>query len=527
MKRKAFSVLIFVYCLYASAYILRTSFVLGGTRYFSLFDDGMVSMQYAKNLIRGHGLVWNVGGNKVEGFTNGIWVLYLAVLHLAPVPESKVSLLVQLSVALLLIGNLVFINRLAERLSNHSVFAATLAVVLTAFYLPLNFWSLEGMEVSLLTLLISIALWLGISGKEGRARLSMYLVLGAATLVRIDMTFLFLGLLGFFWIYGSDRKRHALFGCSVLTICLGAQTLFRWEYFGDVLPNAYYLKMTGYPILWRLARGAFMFLSVACKMLAILLPALVTGVVSKDWRKRLLLTGLLIQIAYSIYVGGDAWEEWGGTNRYMTLIMPMCFVLFACGIAGAWRGRGGKEPRGSVRRDWGAWISVGVLIISLFYSNAIRGPEAWQEWLLLSKPFHTDENAAMVDRARQVRSITREGARVAVVWAGALPYFMDRTAIDILGRNDRTIAHEPMHRPPSGASAFARMTFFYPGHLKYDYAYSIGRLEPDIVTQVWSHPEEAPLGPYHAATVNGVALMLRRNSPNILWDKIDNRAAGG
>jgi hypothetical protein len=102
---------------------------------------------------------------------------------------------------------------------------------------------------------------------------------------------------------------------------------------------------------------------------------------------------------------------------------------------------------------------------------------------------------------------------------------MDRTAIDMLGRNDRTIAHEPMRLPPTGSSMLERIKFFYPGHLKYDYAYSIGRLKPDIVTQMWAHPEEAPMGDYQVATLNGVTLMVRKDSKSILWEKIGGGGA--
>ena len=65
----AFTALCVVYCLYAALFILRTSFVIGGERYFSLFDDEMISMRYARNLAHGYGLIWNPGGERVEGCT--------------------------------------------------------------------------------------------------------------------------------------------------------------------------------------------------------------------------------------------------------------------------------------------------------------------------------------------------------------------------------------------------------------------------------------------------------------------------
>ncbi len=37
------------------------------------------------------------------------------------------------------------------------------------------------------------------------------------------------------------------------------------------------------------------------------------------------------QIAYSVYVGGDAWEHIGGANRYLSIAIPLFFILFASG----------------------------------------------------------------------------------------------------------------------------------------------------------------------------------------------------
>src|SRR5689334_9111245 len=47
-------------------FIARTAFYAGGKLHFTLFDDAMISMQYAKNLAHGHGMVWMAGGPKVE-----------------------------------------------------------------------------------------------------------------------------------------------------------------------------------------------------------------------------------------------------------------------------------------------------------------------------------------------------------------------------------------------------------------------------------------------------------------------------
>ncbi len=183
-----FIVILTAYAIYSAIFIYRTSFVVEGVRYFSLFDDAMVSMRYAANLAHHQGLVWNPGGERVEGFTNPLWVLYMAFFHLLPISAAKVSLCIQVSGALFVLTSLFFVRKLAGALANGSAGTEAAAVVLTAFYLPLNNWSLQGTEVSALTLLVTAAVSIAVEcvRSEGRPPFTLYFMLGIATLVRLD-----------------------------------------------------------------------------------------------------------------------------------------------------------------------------------------------------------------------------------------------------------------------------------------------------------------------------------------------------
>src|SRR5688572_9274188 len=143
---------------YAAGYIKSTSFVVDGERYYVLFDDAMVSMRYAWNLAHGNGAVWNPG-EYVEGYTNPLWMLYMAFWHLLPIATSKISLAMQISGAVFLGLNLVVIYKIARHLTS-DILALFAALILTAFYGPLNIWGLLGMEVSILMLFLSLAAWI-------------------------------------------------------------------------------------------------------------------------------------------------------------------------------------------------------------------------------------------------------------------------------------------------------------------------------------------------------------------------------
>ena len=75
------------------------------------------------------------------------------------------------------------------------------------------------------------------------------------------------------------------------------------------------------------------------------------------------------------------------------------------------------------------------------------------------------EDAEATRQGLLLKQATTPDARIAYVWAGAIPYFAGREAIDLLGKSDPVIAR--------GKPA----TSFYPGHSKWNYAYSIGETQ--------------------------------------------------
>jgi len=490
-----FLIIAALFALYTLAFIYRTSFVVVRERYFSLFDDAMVSMRYARNLAHGFGLVWNPGGPRIEGYTNPLWVLYMSAVHFLPIASSKTSLVVQLTAAVLLTINLFVVRAIALIVSDGEELVALGAAALTAAYLPINNWSLQGMEVSVLVVAVSVCQWTAlVTCRDERFRATPYVVLGASTLVRPDMA-VTLGGLVIFQVLArrTEWRQHLLWGAGMLVCFAALQTGFRLWYYGDPLPNTYYLKMTGFPVLLRVSRGLFVLGQFVWKFNLVMFLAPLVLLLRGDVRHRLLLWMLLVQMAYSVYVGGDAWEYWGGSNRYICIVMPGLFValsytLFLIGraldstastqYAAAWR------PLHS-NRAFAVLIAAAIVC-----ANSIYGPGAWKEALLIRKPLHTgtgDENNQEIVEALRLRSITAPDATIAVVRAGTIPYLADRPSIDLLGKNDARIAREPSPVSP-GAERF---TQFRPGHVKYDYAYSIGQLQPDIIVQLWEHPERA------------------------------------
>lgn len=531
-----FFIIVAVFSLYAILFIIRTSFVIEGERYFSLFDDAMISMRYAKNLAAGHGLVWNPGGERVEGFTNPLWVIIMAGIHLFPVPPSKVSLIVQLVAALILLINLVVIKKVAESISNASPFVVLGSVFLTGFYLPLNNWSLQGMEVGLLTLIISLSTLNAIKClKHQTSPVWLYALIGIGILVRLDMVVMFISILIFFILFDSqNRRKHLWYGFTMLAIIIIPQTLARLWYYNDILPNTYYLKMTGFPVIFRISRGLKTLVSFLFHLNIVFFMAFLGAWFLVRQKTFLLLVWIfLTQVLYHIYVGGDAWESWG--SRYITIVMPIFFLLLCTGIY--------KLNFIKYLEFMGEKINtLGIIIISLVFLlfcsinlNLIDG--SVNNFFLLWRPLHINDHIVMVKQSLLINELTDDSAKIAVVWAGIIPYFADRYFIDLLGKNDRKIARQDMRI----ASGFAKYYCFYPGHSKWDYCYSIGQLKPDVVMQIWDDDSVSPIELLESykylhqeyeefqppiestkdqAECKKIKWYLRRESHRLIWEKI-------
>lgn len=512
--------LLVAFLLYGWAFIQRTIVEVDGQPVHALFDDAMISMQFAKNFARGEGLVWNAGGERVEGFSNPLWVLVMAGLHLLPVPLTETSLYVQLVSLICLLLNLWMIKGLAEHLSGNRLVALA-AVFLTAFYFPLNNWSLQGMEVGLQALLLSTALLLSLRAhQQGRFQPWAYVLLGLGVLLRMDTAAPAVALTAALaWIDPVHRRRHLLAGLAAVGGTLLALTLWRVGYYGDPLPNTYHLKLGTGSSLLRISIGLrrlwdFIWASNWA------LFALPLALLVLDRRKVLLpiLAAILAQVGYSVYVGGDAWEHVGGANRFIAVVMPLFFVLYAHTL-----GELASAVVTSIKKR-PAWVQpltqLGLLVwvgMSLLNFNTLSVQNGFRVWTLLNKPVFVSGSERYVGMGLTLAELTTPEATIAVATAGNLPYFSERTSIDLQGKVDPVIARQPARL---NASLFEPGNY-RPGHNKWDYSYSIGVLKPDVVAQLVDETQEEAepyLREYEKYVIEGIPYYFRKDSTHVRWE---------
>jgi hypothetical protein len=488
-SRPALWALLAAMAAWAGWFIGRSSFVVSGRRVFCLFEDAMISMTYARSLVEGHGLNWARAGQPVEGFTHPLWVALMVPINALPLNLRFRSLPVQLLSLAVLVGHVVLVRRLTLRFFARAEARHWMpAALLTAFYYPLSYWSLMGLESGLQALLTTASVLLAMDIVcRGQDRHRALLLVGAAAyLLRMDMV-LMVGVVQLFVIANGGlrepRQRTSwLQGVAAFAGLAAGYSVFRWVTFHDLLPNTYYLKLYRIPLAVRLLRGSrSLWESLADHLPLLALTGVGVGVLlrhhpDRDWRRRLMLPAALVvtALAYDVYVGGDAYEMLLNVraNRFIVYVMPQVFILFNALVNEA----SARMSRRAGRRLAAAASALGLLSADGLWLAADAAGN--RQDLAVSRPPWTTADQAPVFRAvERLRDEIAPGSVVATACAGIPAYFSDFRMVDELGYSDRHIAR----LPPSVPLGPENYQMFQPGHVKWDETYVLARRPAAIV----------------------------------------------
>ena len=522
LKKNYFFLLILSFLIYSAVTIFQSSFIVQGVRYFSLSDDEMIGMRYAYNLVHGHGFVWNPGEH-VEGITNPLWVAYMALIHLLPISLSKTSLAIQISATLIIVVTLYFVKKIAALLSNSSSFVIFFSVLFTAFYFPLFNWSvILGTEVSVLTLLLTWSAFLTLQTvKSKKFSPLLFFLLGIGTLVRMDFLIPAIVINTYLLIFDrKNRRKYLILGIPLIVIFLTLQTFFRLWYYHDILPNTYYYKMTGYPVLRRITRGIFVSLKAFSQILLstnllLIFAPFAYAYFSKNKQIILLLSLFATQVAYNSYVGGDVWEYYGGANRFVAFAMPLFFISLIVSIH--FFGKVIQSKIANIKKQYQIIEILSLFFIFLVVNRA--NENVLPHLFLLAKPTTVIENQPRVQLANCVLAATKPNAKIAAASTGIVPYLTKRYYVDILGRTDKTLASEAAHDETKYGSTRNKYVSFSPGHNKWDYPYLIKKYRPDVFTEIYAfeYNKQHLMHDYvKMVSREGCSFYVLKNSPNII-----------
>jgi len=279
-----------------------------------LCDDAFISFRYARNLAEGRGLVFNVG-ERVEGYTNFLWVLELAaiwrVTGVQPETASLVLSVLCTGLLLLIVAWMAFRQR-----SWGSVVAV---LVLLAANRSFAVWVTSGLETRQFSLFVLAAVALlgspraASAGVDTRGLIAASFMLAACELTRPEGSLIFVACFACYVLYQWMARRLSFRGILALgvpfTVLVGAHYLWRRGYYHDWLPNTYYAKHVR---AWR-ESGDHYFTAAALEHgLYLLVPLGLFGLVHRLRRQDPThLFSAAILVPHALYVrdiGGDHFE---------------------------------------------------------------------------------------------------------------------------------------------------------------------------------------------------------------------------
>ena len=346
-----------------------------------LCDDAFISFRYVRNLLEGHGLVFNPG-ERVEGYSNFLWVLELAAIWgLSGVaPERAAPWLSVVFAAGTVAAMLWWIARLP--LLRHRGLVGWMALGLVCSSATFAVWtSGGGLETRQFTFFVVLAVMcLSLYRDSGRGLSAASLTLAAAALTRPEGPLLAALCFGWFVVQRMADTgrlnldwRRLIWLAAPFVVLVGAHFLWRHAYYGEWLPNTYYAKHvrpwyeSGFRYLWAAAleTGLYLLIPLAAVAMWNRWRASRDGV----WALVLLLVG--VHMAYVMRVGGDHFEY-----RPLDFYWPLLAVPASMGIVhlGSRVADRRRWRRLSLRLPVGARTCALVLFVPvLFYTAAIQG----------------------------------------------------------------------------------------------------------------------------------------------------------
>lgn len=430
-------------------------------------EDAFISFRYAQNLAHGNGLVWNPG-ERVEGYSNFLWVLILAGSEFVRLGIVEPSRWLGFAASC---GTLTVMYLLARELTDDSrkaelTFAG--AAVLLVSTAPFSLWTFAGLEEPLFTFLVALTLYLHIRERRLATRRPWTALSAlAAALTRPEGIMIGALVLGLQLLpsrderWDAERLKRIGIWMATLAVPYALFLIWRFSYYGYLLPNTYYQKLggpglpdsqrysDGYSYVLRFWQQYGWFLLFPLPVIALLRRS------SRAVAAPLLAFGGL-WVAYVVYAGGDYLLYF----RFLVPLLPLAYLLSVhviilefdrLAMANARRAATVVLP--ILLLATSAWL----MDVPAFDKNLVVGSEA--------VAFQREEIAAWI-RTQDPQAV------VALNAAGQIPYWSKATSIDMLGLNDEHIAHRPPYSSTQG--------FLAPGHNKGDGRYVLQR-RPDII----------------------------------------------
>ncbi len=445
--------------IYGFLIVLSISFMVICQNHKFIQDDAYISFRYVQNFVDGNGLVFNIG-EKVEGYTNLLWVLILSVFVFLKMNIETISRILSMLfgiVVLFATYSISSVMKFTEDKSqkkakvdsdeNRISYLSLIPPVMLACTGSFIFWASSGMETSMFMALILLGIYYYIKERKSEGvnyRFPLFILL--ATLTRPEGLYFFgLILIHKFVIEVKENKsagirkffsKNNLVTYLVYVVPVIFYFLIRYMYYGYLFPNTYYAK-TGSSGAYLNAGIEYFTKFMTTYMfygLMIVVPLFLFKRKENFFEVLLFYIIIIPYLIYIITVGGDVLKQ----NRFFLPILPLIYILFEKTLLVIYFSLRKKVSQGM------AYATV--LIIAAF----VCGYYYFSHKENLESDIRTENG--LVDKMKisgawfktKQQQLGRP-MNLAATTIGAVSYFAGPqvNVIDLLGLTDKEIAHNP------------------------------------------------------------------------------------
>jgi hypothetical protein len=421
---------------------ITTIFILLCIKYWWFtVDDSYIAFRYSKHLVQGYGPVWNVGWDPVEGYTSTLWMLISAIpqiFGLSPVPFVKTVGVLSVSMMLILI--VLFARRSG----------VTLIGLFCAAIIGLNpkvaVLTVQGLETPLAMLQVAVLCVLSYELKDYTRKKSALIGLVAflSMITRPGLVAfclpLFFGILAYYVI--KKQKRDAFEFILISTVVVAIPSIIymvvRFQFFGYIFPNAFYIKNQPFSTVYVknfyatmikpvfvLSLFSLVYLILRDRKMLIRIVPIILGII-----------GFSIAISYANPIQAYFY-------RY---IIPVYGAFSAVAILS------GKSMYADMEFNYTTEHTIpelDIVIPILILLVLTMTSAAFINWIpiiqLASEEANfTSRDHNQIDRVevgKALSDIEGDNLSMYTTESGALPYYSGWIAVDRLGLNNESIAH--------------------------------------------------------------------------------------
>jgi len=427
-------------------------FILNSLENKFIQDDAYTSLRYAKDFADGKGLVFNEG-ERVEGYTNFLWVLLLSGFYsLKKLGFANIELPVFAQVLSTFFGItaiwiLYFLSKEFNKDEPENIFSDIknyLPPFLFAFSAPMIYWSVSGMETSLFISFTLLSFLIFLKRRENENLGKLFVMVSFLNSLLRPEGMIFCGLLYFYkFIEDFSRGTKNVFNksilveISVLFILITFYLIFRILYYGYPLPNTFYAK-TEFTVQF-LSRGWKYFFDFMKSNLLYGIFLFLPFVSLSDKKLRYnLWFGIYIVFVWIflvVIIGGDVLP----VHRFFLPILPIIFIMNVKAVFYLTE----KIKSNKVNLS----LKILFLILIIFYgignyesqNSSIQKFRSYESGLVKKMKIY----AGWIENQIVNKSMNKKNITVAMSTIGAFSYYSGARIIDIVGLTDEYIAHHP------------------------------------------------------------------------------------